>query len=60
MKTIPNLGDQFTQEKIHTEGLQEKGLSDIEMMKKKKLEENTNKESNEKSEGSKKDSELKL
>ena len=35
MKTIPNLGDQFTQEKIHTEGLQEKGLSDIEMMKKK-------------------------
>ena len=36
MKTIPNLGDQFTQEKIHTEGLQEKGLSDTEMMKKKK------------------------
>lgn len=59
MKTTPNLGDQFTQEKIHTEGLYEKGLSDVEMMKK-KLEENTNKESNEKSEGSKKDSELKL
>ena len=59
MKTIPNLGDQFTQEKIHTEGLLEKGLSDVEMMKK-KLEDNTNKESNEKSEGSKKDSELKL